>query len=40
MCIEERIHRLRKEKGISQEELAEKVGVSHQNGKVNKVHQI
>lgn len=30
MCIEERIHRLRKKKGISQEALAEKVGVSRQ----------
>lgn len=30
MRIEERIYRLRKEKGISQEELAEKVGVSRQ----------
>ncbi|WP_282156355.1 helix-turn-helix domain-containing protein [Cytobacillus gottheilii] len=30
MCIADRIHRLRKEKGISQEELAEKVGVSRQ----------
>ena len=39
----DRIQYLRKTKGISQEELADKVGVSRQavsNGKANKAHQI
>lgn len=40
MNMADRIQYLRKSKGISQEELADKVGVSRQavsNGKVNKV---
>ena len=43
MNIADRIQYLRKQKGYSQEELADKVGVSnrlYQNGKVNKAHPI
>ena len=42
MNIADRIQYLRKQKGYSQEELADKVGVSRQavNGKVNKAHPI
>ena len=43
MNIADRIQCLRKNKGLSQEELADKVGYQDkqfQNGKVNKVHPI
>ena len=43
MNIGDRIQTLRKLRGISQEELADKIGVSRQavsNGKANRVRQI